>query len=220
MATRRPPGVGGYRAVSAVLFLCLFAGQAGAIALSPVLPQVAADLERLDGAGRAATNDRRPRRGRDCAGAGPAGCASGTRAPTARRLDPARARLPRERRRARHRTTRRRADPSRRGHRHPHDRGNAGRRRVGPSRAADGDPLLGADRPAGGVDLGHAAARRGRGGEAGATPGSSSRSPPALLAAVAVAGRSSAPPAPAATGVIASGARSSRYYGAGWRQRL
>jgi DHA1 family inner membrane transport protein len=35
----------GYRAVSAVLFLCLFAGQAGAIALSPVLAQVARDLD-------------------------------------------------------------------------------------------------------------------------------------------------------------------------------
>ena len=45
MTTRRPPGVGGYRAVSAVLFLCLFAGQAGAIALSPVLAEVAADLD-------------------------------------------------------------------------------------------------------------------------------------------------------------------------------
>ena len=44
MATRRPPGVGGYRAASAVLFLCLLAGQAGAIALSPVLAEVAADL--------------------------------------------------------------------------------------------------------------------------------------------------------------------------------
>jgi predicted MFS family arabinose efflux permease len=35
----------GYRTVSAVLFLCLFAGQAGAIALSPVLAQVARDLD-------------------------------------------------------------------------------------------------------------------------------------------------------------------------------
>ena len=36
---------GGYRAVSAVLFLCLFAAQAGAIALSPVLVEVARDLD-------------------------------------------------------------------------------------------------------------------------------------------------------------------------------
>ena len=35
----------GYRAVGAVLFLCLFAGQAGAIALSPVLAGVARDLD-------------------------------------------------------------------------------------------------------------------------------------------------------------------------------
>ena len=45
MTTRRPTGVGGYRAISAVLFLCLFAGQAGTIALSPVLAEVAADLD-------------------------------------------------------------------------------------------------------------------------------------------------------------------------------
>lgn len=38
-------GKSGYRTVSAVLFLCLFAGQAGAIALSPVLAQVARDLD-------------------------------------------------------------------------------------------------------------------------------------------------------------------------------
>src|SRR6266566_3824572 len=38
-------GKRGYRTVSAVLFLCLFAGQAGAIALSPVLAQVARDLD-------------------------------------------------------------------------------------------------------------------------------------------------------------------------------
>ena len=36
---------GGYRGVSAVLFACLFAGQAGAIALSPILVQVAHDLD-------------------------------------------------------------------------------------------------------------------------------------------------------------------------------
>jgi predicted MFS family arabinose efflux permease len=36
---------GGYRAVGAVLFLCLFAAQAGAIALSPVLAEVARDLD-------------------------------------------------------------------------------------------------------------------------------------------------------------------------------
>lgn len=45
MTTRRPTGAGGYRAISAVLFLCLFAGQAGTIALSPVLAEVAADLD-------------------------------------------------------------------------------------------------------------------------------------------------------------------------------
>ena len=45
MTTRRPTGVGGYRTISAVLFLCLFAGQAGTIALSPVLAEVAADLD-------------------------------------------------------------------------------------------------------------------------------------------------------------------------------
>jgi DHA1 family inner membrane transport protein len=38
-------GTGRYGAVSAVLFLCLFAGQAGAIALSPVLAEVARDLD-------------------------------------------------------------------------------------------------------------------------------------------------------------------------------
>jgi predicted MFS family arabinose efflux permease len=36
---------GGYRSVSAVLFLCLFASQAGAIAISPVLAEVARDLD-------------------------------------------------------------------------------------------------------------------------------------------------------------------------------
>lgn len=45
MTTRRQPGSGGYRAVAAVLFLCLFAAQAGAVALSPVLAEVAADLD-------------------------------------------------------------------------------------------------------------------------------------------------------------------------------
>ena len=43
--TAATPGRRGYRTVSAVLFLCLFAGQAGAIALSPVLAQVARDLD-------------------------------------------------------------------------------------------------------------------------------------------------------------------------------
>ena len=43
--TKTPAGSGGHRAVSAVLFLCLFAGQSGAIALSPVLAQVARDLD-------------------------------------------------------------------------------------------------------------------------------------------------------------------------------
>ena len=42
---KRSTGGGGHGAVSAVLFLCLFAGQAGAIALSPVLAQVARDLD-------------------------------------------------------------------------------------------------------------------------------------------------------------------------------
>jgi len=42
---RTPGPKGGYRAVGAVLFVCLFAGQAGAIALSPVLAQVARDLD-------------------------------------------------------------------------------------------------------------------------------------------------------------------------------
>lgn len=35
----------GYRTVSAILFLCLFAAQAGAIALSPILVEVARDLD-------------------------------------------------------------------------------------------------------------------------------------------------------------------------------
>ena len=37
--------IGRYRGVSGVLFLCLFASQAGAIALSPVLAEVASDLD-------------------------------------------------------------------------------------------------------------------------------------------------------------------------------
>jgi len=46
METRAIPGTGGdYRTVGAVLFLCLFAAQAGAIALSPVLVEVARDLD-------------------------------------------------------------------------------------------------------------------------------------------------------------------------------
>lgn len=45
MTTRRRPGTGAYRGVGAVLFLCFFAGQAGAIALSPVLAGVARDLD-------------------------------------------------------------------------------------------------------------------------------------------------------------------------------
>jgi predicted MFS family arabinose efflux permease len=44
MTTTTPTANGGYRTAGAVLFLCLFAGQAGAIALSPVLAQVARDL--------------------------------------------------------------------------------------------------------------------------------------------------------------------------------
>src|SRR5437868_13405808 len=42
---RTPIRAGGPRAVGAVLFLCLFAAQAGAIALSPILVQVARDLD-------------------------------------------------------------------------------------------------------------------------------------------------------------------------------
>jgi DHA1 family inner membrane transport protein len=46
METQRPAATsGGYRSVGAVLFLCLFAAQAGAIALSPVLVEVARDLD-------------------------------------------------------------------------------------------------------------------------------------------------------------------------------
>ena len=45
MMASRSSGSGGHGAVSAVLFLCLFAGQAGAIALSPVLANVAHDLD-------------------------------------------------------------------------------------------------------------------------------------------------------------------------------
>jgi predicted MFS family arabinose efflux permease len=45
MTTTTTSAKGGYRAVSAVLFLCLFASQAGAIALSPVLAEVARDLD-------------------------------------------------------------------------------------------------------------------------------------------------------------------------------
>ena len=43
--TTTPRGIGGYKAVSAVLFLCLFAAQAGAIALAPVLAEVARDFD-------------------------------------------------------------------------------------------------------------------------------------------------------------------------------
>jgi MFS transporter, DHA1 family, inner membrane transport protein len=43
--TTTPRDGGGYRAVSAVLFLCLFAAQAGAIALAPLLAEVARDLD-------------------------------------------------------------------------------------------------------------------------------------------------------------------------------
>jgi predicted MFS family arabinose efflux permease len=46
METAAPPATSSsYRAVSAVLFLCLFAAQAGAVTLSPVLVEVARDLE-------------------------------------------------------------------------------------------------------------------------------------------------------------------------------
>jgi predicted MFS family arabinose efflux permease len=45
VTTKTATAKGGYRAASAVLFLCLFAGQAGAIALSPVLTQVARDFD-------------------------------------------------------------------------------------------------------------------------------------------------------------------------------
>lgn len=44
MASRRSAGRG-HKGVSTVLFLCLFAAQSGAIALSPVLAQVARDLD-------------------------------------------------------------------------------------------------------------------------------------------------------------------------------
>jgi predicted MFS family arabinose efflux permease len=45
MTETRQTAEGGHAAVSAVLFLCLFAGQAGLIALSPVLVDVAHDLD-------------------------------------------------------------------------------------------------------------------------------------------------------------------------------
>jgi predicted MFS family arabinose efflux permease len=44
-AATTPGENGGHRAVAAILFLCLFAAQAGAITLSPVLAQVAGDLD-------------------------------------------------------------------------------------------------------------------------------------------------------------------------------
>ena len=128
---------------------------------------------RLDRAGRAATDHRRPRRDRDCAHAEPAGCAAGTRAAAARRLDPARGRLPRERRRARHRLLAVAQIPSAPPSASSRPR-HAGRRRVVPP-SGDGH-LLGADgQPAwilGMPLLGVA------GEQAGATPGSSFRSPP------------------------------------------
>jgi predicted MFS family arabinose efflux permease len=43
--TKTVAASGGYRAVGAVLFLCLFAAQAGAIALAPVLAEVARDFD-------------------------------------------------------------------------------------------------------------------------------------------------------------------------------
>jgi len=43
--TTTPRGTGGYKAISTVLFLCLFAAQAGAIALAPVLAEVARDFD-------------------------------------------------------------------------------------------------------------------------------------------------------------------------------
>ena len=54
---------GAYRAVSIALFLCLFAGQAALIAMSPVLAEAASDLARLDGRGRSAADGHRPRGG-------------------------------------------------------------------------------------------------------------------------------------------------------------
>jgi predicted MFS family arabinose efflux permease len=45
MTTTTTSAKDGYKVVSAVLFLCLFAAQAGAIALSPVLAEVARDLD-------------------------------------------------------------------------------------------------------------------------------------------------------------------------------
>jgi predicted MFS family arabinose efflux permease len=45
MRTTTQSARGGYRSVSAVLFLCLFAAQAGAIALAPVLADVARDFD-------------------------------------------------------------------------------------------------------------------------------------------------------------------------------
>ena len=63
MAVRTQSASGGFRAVAVVLFLALFASQAGAIALTPVLAEVARDLDVLDGDGRAAAHDRRPAAG-------------------------------------------------------------------------------------------------------------------------------------------------------------
>ena len=155
-------GRDGYRTVSAVLFLCLFAGQAGAIALSPVLAQVARDLDvSTAAAGQLRTV---------------AGLVAGVTALGLGRLG-ARVTLKRqllggslllalgslgERRGARHRLARRGPDPHRRRHRDPHDRGHARRRRVGAARTSGGHALVGADRPAGRLDRRYAAARRRR----------------------------------------------------------
>src|SRR5262245_5990964 len=45
MSTTTQTPTGGHRSVSAILFLCLFASQAGAIALAPVLTEVARDFD-------------------------------------------------------------------------------------------------------------------------------------------------------------------------------
>src|SRR5262245_14348839 len=45
MARRRSTKTGGHGGVGGILFLCLFAGQAGAITLSPVLAELAGDLD-------------------------------------------------------------------------------------------------------------------------------------------------------------------------------
>ena len=157
---------------------------------------------------------------RDCARARSPRYPSRPWATAARRLDPARGRLARERRRAGHRAARRGTGPGRRRHRHSHDGGHARCGRVGAARAAGRHALVGADRPAGSVDRRHAAHRRRRRPELALRLAVFPLAAALLAAANVVARRSGAPPAQTAPAPMRAALARLRTPVAGWHRKL